>query len=343
MKIGIVTVYDAVNYGSYLQAFSLQEFLKSLGHEVVFIRHSSLTYTKWRIKCLFTYNPKKWMFKSKFCLGYFRDWKKFKTVNSSQKLDMAIIGSDEMWQLKNMTLEPLELFWGKGINTDVVITYALCSNDTTFEDTLKYPFIADAIKRIKKISFRDEVTKEAYGKYLSEEPAMCIDPTFLVDLKAYTPNKLNLGDYILVYTYGFTDEMIKKVKQLSMDLNIPIISAAQNFSWCDSSVPASPLEFLELIQKAKYVVTDTFHGTVLSIIYHKNFVSFASHKPKVLNILKQMRLEERNAMVKESLTEIMKTKIDYDNCDRIIDEKKEYSIRYLKNCINSCMEKEYNE
>ena len=333
MKIVIITVYYAVNYGSYLQAFSLQEYLKGLGHEVVFIRHFSFKYTKWRIKCLFTYNPLKWAFKAKFALGYFQDWKNFKTVSPSEKLDLVIIGSDEMWQLKNLTLKPLKLFWGNGVNSDTVVTYALCSNDTTYEDTKKYPFIANSIRNLKKISFRDEITRKAYGPYLSEEPEMCIDPTFLIDLNLYTPNKQQLGDYILVYTYGFSESMVQKVKELSQKVHLPIISAAQKFDWCDRAIPASPLGFLELIKKAKYVVTDTFHGTVLSIIFHKQFVSFASHKPKVFDILKQMGLEERNGMAYASIVDIMKTEINYIECDKIIDEKKKRSYQYINDCL----------
>lgn len=333
MKIGIITVYDAVNYGSYLQAFSLQEYLKSLGHEVYFIKHSSLKYTKWRIKCLFTYNPKKWGFKNKFAIGYYRDWRQFKVVSKSEKLDLVVIGSDEMWQLKNLTLEPLELFWGKGVNADAVITYALCSNDTKYEDTLSYPFIGEAIKQLKAVSFRDDITRNAYAPYLTEEPAMCIDPTFLIDLNKYTPDTRDDGEYVLVYTYGFQQAMIDKVIELSKRTNLPIISVAQKFEWCDKAVPASPLEFLEMIKKAKYVVTDTFHGTVLSIIFHKQFVSFASHKPKVANILQQLKLEKRNGMNVESIYEMMTEKIDYSTTDRIIEEKRDYSKNYLKKML----------
>lgn len=332
MKIGIITVFDAVNYGSFLQAFCLQEAIKELGHEVKFIKTSSLKYEKWRIKCLFTYNIKKIPYKYKFAKGFFYSWNKLNITRKRNGYDLVIIGSDEMWQVKNLTFKPLKEFFGCNIGANKIITYAICCNDTTTEDTKKFPFIQEGINKISSISVRDKATYDAYKPLTSKEFVYSLDPTFLVDLEKFEIEN-NRHDYILVYTYGFTEERIRKTVEFAKKKNKRLISVAQKFDWCDESIAASPFEFLGLIKNADYVITDTFHGTILSISYNKEFISFASHKRKVLKTLEQFDLMNRNGETVEELEIIAQNTIDYKKVNENINQGRIESIDYLKKYI----------
>ena len=99
----------------------------------------------------------------------------------------------------------------------------------------------------------------------------------------------------------------------------------------------SPCDFLSLIKYADYVVTDSFHGTAFSIIYHKKFFSIGKtdennrivRDSRICNILEQLQLEERFISAKEAETIDLATEIDYTEVDRKRRGLREDSIQYL--------------
>lgn len=329
MNIGIVTVFDAVNYGSFLQAYCLQETIKNMGNDVTMIKTSSPLYEKWRFTSLFTYNPKKMKFKYQLAKGYHQLWKNFHVRRGSKKLDLLIVGSDEMWELNNVTLKPLPQFFGGKINAAVKATYAVSSNSTTEEDVKKYPFAIQGIKEFDYISVRDVSTYNAYRKYMNVEPKYTVDPTLLVDLHKYSRSS-EMKDYILCYTYSFQPYMIDSVKQLAKQLNKKIVVVGQNFDWADICMPVNAFEFLGLIENASFVVTDTFHGATLSVGLKKEFVAFA-YKTKVYRVLEAFDLLSRNVNEVLDLFPYYEEKINYDNIYKTkIEPLKKESYAYLK-------------
>lgn len=332
MKIGILTVFDAVNYGSFLQAFCLQEYLKKQGHEVIMIKRSSLIYEKWRFTSLFTYKPSKIRFKLQLARGYFRSWKTFNIAKRPKVLDVLVVGSDEMWELNNVTFKPIPEYFGNNINAKKKITYAVSSNSTKKEDILKYPFIQEGLKGFSNVAIRDKSTYDAYAPYLEVQPQYTVDPTLIMDISNYLV-ETNLNNYILCYTYTFKDYMIKAVKKLATITGKKIVVAGQNFRWADLCIPATPFEFLGLIKGADFIVTDTFHGTTLSIALKKEFVSFA-YKTKVYRALELFNLLDRNADNHNDLLDFYNKKINYSEIyEYYIEPLQKDSISYLESNI----------
>lgn len=332
MKIGILTVFDAVNYGSFLQAFCLQEYLKGLGYEVIMIKKNSLLYEKWRFTSLFTYNPKKIKFKLKLAKGYFESWKVFKIDRNPELLDVLIVGSDEMWELNNVTFKTIPEYFGNNIRANKKITYAVSSNSTKKEDVLRYSFIIEGLKQFNSISVRDKSTYDAYTSYMKMKPVYAVDPTLIMDVNNFARDT-EYDDYILCYTYTFKDYMVEAVRKLARHTNKKIIVVGQNFSWADICIPATPFEFLGLIKKADFVVTDTFHGTTLSIALRKEFVSFA-YKTKVYRALELFNMLDRNVDGHNDLNGFFDDKIDYDNIYlQYINPLIDASKLYLNNAI----------
>lgn len=332
MKVGIVTVFNAVNYGSFLQAFCLQEVIKGLNNDVVMIRTSSLLYEKWRFITLFTYNPRKMKFKSKLAKGYFKLWKNFNVERNPLDLDILIVGSDEMWELNNITLKPLPQFFGVGIDASKKITYAVSSNSTVKKDVEKYDFAIKGITEFNNISVRDKSTYEAYKDFAKVDLCYCLDPTLLVDLKKYAI-KTTYNNYILCYTYTFEQYMIDAVRKLASKIGKRIIVVGQNFDWADECIPANAFEFLGLIMSADFVVTDTFHGATLSIGLKKQFVAFA-YKTKVYRALELFDLLDRNADGMVNIESFYNQQISYDSIYKNkIDPLKKDSMKYLKDVL----------
>lgn len=332
MKIGILTVFDAVNYGSFLQAFCLQEYLKRQGHEVIMIKKNSIIYEKWRFTSLFTYNPKKMRFKLQLAKGYFKSWKVFNIEKNPKALDVLLVGSDEMWELNNITFKSIPEYFGNNINAKKKITYAVSSNSTKKEDILKYPFIQEGLKSFSSVAVRDKSTYDAYAPYVTVTPQYTVDPTLIMDLRNYLV-ETNLNNYILCYTYTFKDYMIEAVKKLANITGKKVVVAGQNYRWADLCIPATPFEFLGLVKGADFIVTDTFHGTTLSIALKKEFVSFA-YKEKVYRALELFDLLNRDANMYNDLLDFYNNKINYsDTYEYYIKPLQKKSIDYLESAI----------
>ena len=113
------------------------------------------------------------------------------------------------------------------------------------------------------------------------------------------------------------------------------MSAGLYQSWCDKNIKADPFEILGYVKNAKYVVTDTFHGTVFSIKYKKPFATLIreSNKEKLSDLLRRFNLEERNLIEVSDLSKILRMPIDGDNIDKIIKNYKDSAMEYLNEFI----------
>ena len=111
MKVGIVTTFDEINFGAYLQAYSLQKHIESLGYRAELINYKSMEYKKaeliatYKIKNPFyLVNTIRKAFKfHKAQRKHMRVTSKFKTINdiNKQNFDVLVFGSDEIWNLNN--------------------------------------------------------------------------------------------------------------------------------------------------------------------------------------------------------------------------------------------------
>lgn len=333
MKIGIVTAFNAVNYGGFCQAFALQETLKEMGYsDIYMLKHNSLAYMKWRMIALTTYKIKKIPFQFKLSLGYFKAWKNFTATNKKKGYDLIIVGSDEMWNLKNKTMKSLPIFFGEGLSSKRYVTYAVSANNTTSDDVGKQRDIQKWLQKFAMISVRDTGAYEAYKPFVNKEIQLTLDPTLLLDLNKYAVLP-DIKDYILVYTYSFKPFMIERVKEYAKRVNKRIVVAGFDFPWADYCVPADPFEFLGYIKNSSMVITDTFHGTVLSIALRKQFMTFADHKVKVRKILEQLNLMSRNISNVEVISEVASQTIDYKQIEKQLNGLREHSLDYLRKAI----------
>lgn len=337
MKVGIITYSEAVNYGAYLQAFSLGEYLKNEGHEVYYITTFSLKYKYWQIHNLYAYHLNRISFRSEFRHKWKECQKKFCKTNKLYGYDVVIIGSDEMWQLNGKTIKPLPVFWGIGVNAKKVITYAVCSNGTSIDDVHKFDFVSNGINKLDAISVRDIMTEKVFQPFYNNSIQRHLDPTFLINLDKYAISQ-DIKDYILVYTYSFSAEKIDKTLKFAKSHGLKTVTVGNKFSWSDLSIPASPFEVLGLFADAQFVITDTFHGTVLAVRFRKQFFSFATGNEKIIEFLNEMGLEDYNVSDCDSLSEKEGRLIDYNNIEAKIAEKQKLSYDYLKSNLNECIQ-----
>ncbi len=334
MKIGIVTIYKCYNYGSFYQAYGLFDYLKSLGHDVYFL-HTDCQYNfKYRFHKQFNRDISRDFFDLKLSLKYLKDWKLYKIAKKNDNdFDAVIVGSDEIWNIKNRSFMPDKRYYGLSLDCKNIFNYATCVGSSTVDDFKDYTEFFDGLKALKYISARDDATEDFLKAVTGKnEIFRVIDPSFLADWSKIEA-RVDLKNYILVYTYdgfwGFSDEYIKATKAFAKDKGLPLVSVGFKNDWCDIKIAASPREFLGYLRNADFVVTDTFHGTAMSIQYNKQFISMGKGKKKVESLLKEFGMSDRIFSNDNSFEDIAKTQIDYKTVNEIIKEKKALSEKYL--------------
>lgn len=334
MNIGIATIYKCYNFGSFFQAFALQEYLKSLGHKSFFLETDcAFNRLQRRHRMLSRAYPlrKNW-FSLKSAWSYRKDWRLLDVVDISLHMDHIIAGSDEIWNIRNRSFTADERYYGKTAPVPC-FAYAPCVGSASFQDFASLPQLLESLKTMTHWSTRDGAT-ENFLKQVdpNKQITRVLDPSFLVDWKKYERHVPSLGEFILVYTYddmwGFTDEMIQQVKHFAQKTDLPLYSFGFLNEWCDRSISCSPLEFLGYLRQASYVVTDTFHGTVMSLQYHKRLACMDPQKQKIASMAFMLGID----MSQLSLDKI-DNEIPYSEIGETIDKLRCQSIAFLDNAL----------
>lgn len=338
MKIGIVTIYKCYNYGSFYQAYGLQKYLEDLGHQAEFVPIDSKYNRHYRLRKQFSKNIKRDFFSLSLCKKYLKTWKKLNIgKKDTNDYDLIIIGSDEIWNINNKTFVADKRYYGLFLPIKNVFTYASCIGGAKLENFENHKDLIKGIKQIPVVSARDFATKEFLSKIRNDKDIpMVIDPSFLIKWDKIQKN-VNEKDFILVYTYdgywGFNEEQIKAAKDFAKEKNLPLVSVGFKNDWCDKSVAASAEEFLGYLKNASYVITDTFHGTALSIQYEKQFISFGKGKQKVESLLCELNLKDRFYDSENSPSKIAENPIDYLKENAYLSDKISFSKDYINKNI----------
>lgn len=322
-KIGILTLHGANNMGAILQAFSLQEVIKKLGHDVEFIQLDNLG----QINPIGNEN-------------YFEESKKsLKVCNeiydyNKHKYDAIVIGSDEIWNLKNKTFNHLEEYFGYNLNTDKIISYAPSSNGVTGKDLTDFYNGKVDFSKFNNISVRDRGTQKLVRDVANIEAELVIDPTILLgNFDEYINHIQNdLKDYIVLYGYSFSESEKEKIQRFAKENNKKIYSIAYELDWCER-LECDIFGFMSYIKNADYVVSNTFHGLMFSVILEKEFVIFSNNNPKVMDFIDRFNLYDRDGVNVEDLSSIFNNKADYESIKKLKKENQEKSFNYLKNAI----------
>lgn len=354
MKVAILSMQEVKNYGSFLQAFSLKSNIEALGHKCDFIniipgeqlgeykisRFHKLKLLKerllgWdfikRFKTIYTFQKR---FSNEFLpeLGV-------KKGRNDNHYDVIIIGSDEVFNCSQTTWFGFsrQLF-GEGLNADKIISYAGSFGATTVEKLSQLgikDIVSQLLNNFASISIRDANSFNTVKELTGRNPDKHLDPVFIYNYDKFIPTKVKHQDYMIVYTYPgrINDENeIAAIKNYARKNHLKLISIGHYFPWCDEVVVLHPFEVLAYFKNANCIVTDTFHGSVFSIKYNKNFCTIVRgmNNNKLSHLLEQFNLTSRIVDTTQKMESILKTPVDYSNINKIISEEKQRSIEYLQ-------------
>ena len=151
---------------------------------------------------------------------------------------------------------------------------------------------------------------------------------------------LNGQPFLLVYSYDLDQGYIKTICSFAQKRKMRVLSVCFPFDWCDGVFDCTALDFCEVMEHASFVFTSTYHGTIFSILNHKQFVSLPQSR-KTKDLLRILGISDR--LVKEGMTESvlkakLETPIEYSEVDKKIEKMREYSLKLLQEGIDYYVE-----
>ena len=371
MLIGVMTMQRVPNYGSFLQAYSLKRMIEMLGHEVVFvdyhvepdIEHKNDAAEK--LKCGIDTIAKDFkttragrvakkvlkgsaptsrsiMFSCNSMLGI------TERRNYNTKCDVLVIGSDEVFnclQLGRNVGYSLELF-GKKAKANKVVSYAASFGSTTLEKLEFYDVaneIGGYLKKINALSVRDDNSLSVVKRLTGDVPLLHLDPVLVggVEKEAWQP--CNEGSFVLLYGYAnrFTEAECSAALEFAHSRGLKLIAVGEEQRLCDEHVRCQPNQVLSYFNSADFVITDTFHGTIFSVISHTPFVTIpredknghGGNVQKLTSLLEGVGFTERRAANAREVCEILSREMSFQSSDAIRVAERQRSLDYLKGCF----------
>lgn len=269
MNIAIITVYQPfANLGSFLQAYALKIFLEKQGHKVAFIKTDS--HLKSAVRLISKARPyRSYLLRITKSIHALRDLSRLSYIDrKDESIDCYIWGSDEIWNVTNAYFRR-PIFFGTEIEQKPKVGYAISVGHAEEKDFIADSSLTKGATDFDRIFSRDPHTRSLLKKCFDIDTELVVDPTLLVNVNLLAEKiRLPKRRYILVYTYGIDNGMIKIVKEFAARHGLQIISPCFWHIWADKTIECSALQFSTLIANAEYVFTTTFHGAIFSLINH---------------------------------------------------------------------------
>lgn len=259
------------------------------------------------------------------------DWKQIEDFG----FDAFVVGSDQVWRprynrghLGNLFLDFTE---GKDVKR---IAYAASLGTDEWEyDALQTVQCAALAKQFGAVSVRESSGVILCKNYLDVDAIHVLDPTLMLNAEDYiglcSGDEHPQGDYIAVYLLDYTKEKMALLNEVSHQLNCPVHIIGR---FSKAGYPSME-SWLEGIAYAKYVITDSFHGTVFSIIFRKQFVTLgnvARGNSRFTSLFATIGIaEERQCGGAADVIYLLKGAIDYDKVNMLIADNKAVSTRFL--------------
>lgn len=345
-KVGIITFHNSRNYGAVLQAYALQQKVSEEFRDVEIINYQNPEIAK--VVKLWNYSGGginglirtflAFMFRLRKKIAFDSFAKRFLNLSStvsvdtiadfSDRYDAVITGSDQVWNT-GLTAGDLHYFLDFCNDKQFRIAYAASFGDRKMELSED---VKRAISKFDRITLREEDMVNDVSECIGSTPEVCCDPALLLDAarwrsncsKRHCPKK-----YVFLFMIDESDCIKKYAKRLADEKGLRLISNKNDFSFI---LHPSPSDFLSWIYNAEYVVTDSFHGTVFSILFHKSFISYIRNKegvPKkrIIGLLEKVGLSHRNTGNRELRVDEAE---DWNSADEKVENMRRTSWKVMR-------------
>ena len=379
MKVGILTLPLWNNYGGILQAYALRLAVERLGHNAVFIdvKRDSLSVAEYGFK-----QAKRWVRSTLFGginKPYYPSISEMKNISSntrrfveenmepssghiplsflpefSKSLDAIIVGSDQVWRPEYCP--NLDLYFLGFADTNLKkISYAasLGTDDWrfSFEETSR---CGAHLRDFHSVSVREESAVGLLQQHMEVGAVQSCDPTLLLDAQDYLTvagiqsSGSSGGRGVFCYVLDPEETRMQGLFKIGSQLDFESFYVMpktfdKNYSKSPEEYIFPPVEsWIQAFQDSDFVVTDSFHGCVFSIIFNKPFIAIANTdrgRARFESLLAIFNLEERLFdSVKNIDVEILKKSLDWEEINKIREEQKAKGFDFLKNSLTAELE-----
>jgi hypothetical protein len=257
--------------------------------------------------------------------------------------DVYLVGSDQTWNPTISRANALAYFLDFGGSGIKRISYASSFGVSHWEDSdvAKKEHVQQLFLRFKTLLVRESdavrIMKEEFGLSATQ----VVDPVLLFSSYPELTGDIADTDKMIVYKIKNDAEFYKKAVKIGQRLNCDIhsVGSMRRLQGIHTHYPERLEKWVKNIGTARYVFTDSFHGTVLSLLYHRQFVVYVGEAKKLSrlsSLLKLLGLENRicsgDADV-EKIVDILSAPIDYDAIDKILEKERNKSLECLRYAI----------
>ena len=357
--IGILTHYQVHNHGAILQLYGLYHTLQNLG-----LAPCVLTYQK-NFDFISPELKNKYALSAKsipFYLHYLREqglaktWFNFSKkrllarFNSqhfvfssleSTRLDYAVVGSDEVFSLEAGINR---MMYGYDVRSKQIFSYAASFGQTDIKEMEQKncrDMLAAGLKKFSHICVRDQASAQTVEKLIGQKPVIHFDPVLLYGFEkemtdsSFCPPE---GPYLVVYAYDRhlnTPQEIAAVRSYARAHHLKIVSPGFYHAWVDKNLNVEPLELLQVFKHATCVVTDTFHGSVLSILTNRPFAAFVRemNQNKLGFLLDSLDVGQARMSTWEALPDVLGRRQDWHTINKNIQHERAGALSYLEEAL----------
>ena len=360
MNLKILTFHRAINYGAVLQAYALYRFISSQFPDTEVCIYD---YQNQRIEKMYQYRFDVKNLKTsirrllefpgickrrKRVLGFV--YSNIKTSAEISDNDCFIVGSDQVWNYDCSDFDTtyfLDFIHQRKNKNAYAASFGTDEIPPRYIEQYK-----KLLEEFNHISVREEAGKKIIQTLFGRDVPVVLDPTLLLnknDWQTIMPKLETPKKYILVYAFTITDTMAEFINSISGEYGMDVLVLMPSRSikrWnilknASYNTAISPEEWLYFFFNAQYIVTNSFHGTVFSIIFDKMFfVELLPPPAKVnsrfSNLLNLFHLQER--MIQRGKTVHQYRSIDYKQVHNILEQERKKSLEYLQALIEDVNE-----
>ncbi len=371
LKAGIITFASAHNYGAILQAYAMQTYLEKQGIETHIINYRpkqidnvykiyKIKRTKFlpvkvirKVKKIAVTNLKyKWKIEKynnfeDFINNTLNTTEEYKTLKQIQNAyldyDILIAGSDQIWNTDLTKSFQPAYFLQFGKKEAIRISYAASLGRDELDE--KYVlFYRRYLKNFDYITVREKSMIPIIQDLTEKEVIQVVDPTLLLEKKDYDKLKIDSKykgqKYIYAHFIGKEEKVVEMADYVSKIKGIPVLHNLANPTFeneLDYHYGEKIGQIIDMVQNAQMIISNSFHLTILAIMYGKQFITIPHKKrpERMKNLLESLGLEDHLIEDVRIMPDLKDLKIDYKKVKEKLIKDKEKSVKFLEKALFS--------
>lgn len=348
MKIALLTIWHDGNFGAELQAYATIKILRSLGHEVKMIDIRLLDQVKPNIKLLVGSLFSSWGPARRKLEQFWKEniptTRRYKSLRQLQTFppdaDVYLVGSDQVWNPGITQSFSLVFFLNFGSPNIKRVSYASSFGIAKWNYPALETEVRQLLQNFNSVSCRESSGVSILKNTFSVDAENVLDPTLLFDNYLELTGEMKETNKLVYYPLHDFPELESYCMELGEKLGVTVENANWNkylygnIIWDRNSIEG----WIRSIGQAKFVITSSFHGVAMCLIYHRQFAIIVREKKKATRIASLLRLLGIEDRMFDSLQELdaaepWKKNIDFDPIDARLSNLRLHSIYYLSRAL----------